>query len=258
MASFLRKLIGFTSLILLLQHSVSLAQTWTAGVPMNQIITPNFMVKDAAQLPGCFPGASVNFNFVLPSVGGVQYYLKVTSIDANSAYRMPTQDTLAVGDSIAVSSGSNTMSIYYFAASATSNFTADLYAVGTPTTAGQAYPCATVQMWISNLMICNEGLSAQVQASCTVMSGPTAVASTSLHEVHIVTPAASNHYQIELNNLTGTNSIQIVSATGQVVKQLQTREAALKLACNELADDMYVLKVSGDSGKYTTKFIVAH
>lgn len=258
MTSSLRKLITLLVLFILAQQVTTQAQAWTAGVPMNQIIMPSFMVKSAAQLPGCFPDAAVTFNFVLPTVTGIQYYLKVTSIDPNSAYKLPTLDTLAVGDSIAVNGGSNSLSLYYFAASASSAFNADLYAAGTPTTAGQAYPCATVQLWMSNLMICNEGLSAQVQGNCTIMSGPTETANLVTNELSIVSPTLLNNHQLGIRGLVGRNTIHINSITGQPIKKVNAVNSTVIIDCSMLSDGIYILMVDGVAGKQSSRFVISH
>lgn len=233
------------------------AQTWAVGVPLNQVVISNFAFKSQFQLPGCFPQASVNFNFFLPSVSGVQYYLKVTSIDANSAYMMPGNDTLAVGDSIAVNGGTNTKSIYYYAATASTDFKAALYAAGTPTTAGQPYPYNIVnQAWISNLMICNEGLSAQVSAACTVQNNPTSVASTRFDGIHYSSPTSSNNYQFEFNEITSATRVQLYTLTGSLCVSQELPIGSSRIDGSMLPSGIYLMVLSNGNETKKEKVLI--
>lgn len=224
---------------------------------MNQLVISNFAQKSQFLLPGCFPTSSVDFHFYLPTVAGVQYYFKITSIDPNSAYMMPGNDTLAIGDSIAVNAGNDTRSVFYFASAASMPFIADLYAAGTPTTAGQFYPCnITNQMWISNQMICQEGLSAQVSGGCSVQTNPTQITDQTISSIEFISPTSSNQYQLELNKVNAPSQVKLFSLTGELLLSKNIPVGSSSMDCHSLPSGMYLVVLSNKYGTRKEKLVI--
>jgi hypothetical protein len=82
---------------------------------------------------------------------------------------MPGNDTLATGDSILIPGGGNLYSLYFFLGGGLLDMS--IKAVGVPTTVGQVHPCQPNNLWMSNLMICDEGLSPVINNNCMVEAG---------------------------------------------------------------------------------------
>lgn len=259
MRSSLSKLIFIISCMIGISINTN-AQTWTVGVAMNQLVISNFAQTGSGLLTGCFPSASSTFHTYLPTVAGIQYYWKITSIDPNSAYLMPGNDTLIVGDSVAVNSGSDTRTLYYFAGTAITSFKADLYAAGTPTTSGQFYPCnISTQLWISNMMICPEGLSAQVSGSCAVQSNPTLVEQqVALSSLTIEAPNAYNHYHMQVNGITEATDIKLYSVTGEIIVSQKGIMPTAQVDCSALGAGIYFITLSNEKGIRKEKVLIAN
>lgn len=230
----------------------SSAQTWTVGTPVNTTVITDFLGYGA--LTGCFPSATATWNFTIPLVSGIQFYAKVTAVDSNSCYIMPGNDTLQVGDSIAINSSSNSISLYCYNNSATTPVKMDLRAVGTPTTAGQGYACVpTTLLWMSNLGICPDGLGAQVPSTCNVMSGPTDLHSATLADYQFISPSVLNHYMAQLRNVDMNSQVSITAITGQTVQKVQVNGPAVSLNFGNLSNGIYIITAVANGIRHSEK-----
>jgi hypothetical protein len=148
------------------------AQNWTVGVPVNMLITSYTFVG------GCTPNADATFNFPASTALGVDHVAYITAVDppGGSATIVPGIAGGAVGDSMVIdASVVRSLTV----AAGTNTVTLEFRAVGTPTQAGDVHPCGGPSTWISNLMLCPEGLIASFNLTCTVQPGTIGIAEAS-------------------------------------------------------------------------------
>jgi len=236
------QLLTFTSLVLVCINN-SIAQPWTVGYPVQVNLT-----QVGGFAGGCYPSADFTFSFPGSSVTGVSYYLVVNSTpQPNQVYLAPGNDTLAVGDSILMTTGTNSYGVYCFSGSGGS-VSFDIVAIGTPTTAGQQYPCS-VPLWISNLGLCPEGLLNGVSNNCQVQS------STGIVENNSQLPEITYPSSLNGNNLhvKGTyDRIQITDISGKILSQKSGTDITFDL--NEFSSGIYIVTITSASGTASFKF----
>lgn len=214
------------------------AQTWAVGTPVNQTILVNAFGYGA--LGGCTPSPDVTWNFIAPTVTGVQFSLIVSATDPNSAYIMPGNDTLAINDTIQLVGGNNFISLYYFASNPNPTpIQFNLYAKGTPQTSGQAYPCnLNFINLISNLLICPETLSGTIPTNCTVIGNPTYLNEDDYSQLTINYPNSGNNYKLTTN--VPINEMSIYTLNGQ---RIISNTNSNSIDCNNLSNGIYVVKM---------------
>ncbi len=227
------------------------SQTWTVGVPVSM----NLSTLGHA-VGGCFPAADFIFTIPGSKVTGVNHYAVVTAIPANSVYITPGNDTLAFGDSILLPSNTNTISVYCFGGSGFCNF--DFYAAGTPTTAGQTYPCAANMFWMSNLLLCEEGLSLNLPPNCSVLPGASSIDENNLASFNISLPSASNNYLLSIAKTVDIASASITGMKGEKIVFINVQQGGTEtLKCDELKNGFYFLNiVTKNNATYSKKFFL--
>lgn len=144
------------------------AQTWTVGTPVSMLMSA-FSVWGNG---GCYPGVQATLNLNHTPVSGMVYYYEVTNVLNGGFFTMvPGPSTgLNVGDTIHVGPGGTNQ---VFNQQATGILELRLIAAGTPTTAGQAYPCTQNDLWLTTLPICNVMMNKTLGTNCTVQAGST-------------------------------------------------------------------------------------
>ncbi len=160
--TFLKSIVLFT--IILFVPNISKSQNWTVGTPVNMVVNTNLFHSNY-----CYPTADQHFLINGSTISGVNYYLYVNSAPLDSVYLMPGNDTLTTGDSILIPGGGNLYSLYFFLGGGLLDMS--IKAVGIPTTVGQVHPCQPNNLWMSDLMICDEGLSPVINNNCMVEAG---------------------------------------------------------------------------------------
>ncbi|MBK8845736.1 MAG: T9SS type A sorting domain-containing protein [Bacteroidetes bacterium] len=229
------------------------AQQWVVGQPVNQLILPSAL--GYAALDGCYPNPSVNWTLNVPSVPGVQFSLVVKSADANSMFVLPGNDTLAIGDSVKISGSNFIFSIYYFSTAApTQPLDFDLVATGIPTQAGAAYPCnLSMLIFMSNLLLCPDGLSGTIPANCTVLLNSAIEENSSLAGV-INWPSEQNNFTLNIDNLKPGTRVSVFSIHGNLIEELTTEIAEVQLDFLDKAPGVYLLRIKHGNNVSSSKF----
>lgn len=237
--------------LVVLAMSLTNAQSWVVGQPVNMQLS-----SLGHYTGGCYPTADFNTTISGSPVSGVSYYVVINSVQPNSVYITPGNDTIATGDSIKLTPGINTISFYGFGTAGLVDLI--FVAMGTPTTAGQAHPCAANNIWLSNLLLCDEGLSLNLQNNCTVLSNAglnDLAAASPILEL----PNAANNYQLSVTNI---NNLQtcFISNTAGIRTELSnsTDNSKLVVDCNNLVSGIYFVSFLTLDNKVITKKINIH
>lgn len=240
-------------LIIVIKVSSVDAQQWVVGQPVNQLILPSAFGYSALQ--GCYPSASAGWSLNVPTVPGIQFALVVKSADPNSMYILPGNDTLNVGDTVKINSGNFMMSLYYFSPLApTQPLMFDFVATGIPTQAGASYPCnLSMLLFLSNLLICPEGISGNIPASCTVQLN------SSLEENEEIPgtinwPSELNNYMISIADLKPNTHISLYTIQGNLVQELVTSNTEAQINLADKASGIYILKMQYGDNVVSHKF----
>jgi hypothetical protein len=241
--------ISFALLFTLLMSTSLKAQNWTVGTPVDMSIS--YLTKYGF---GCAPGSpDFSMNIILNNVSGIQYIAIVDSV-VDIAVIYNTTDTLMLGDTLNLSGGNNNYSVSFV--NGNGNISFNFKAVGTPTTAGENHPCAFNDLWMSNLLLCNEGLTRNVQNTCTV-DAATSLNSITKSHIGIQFPNASNQYQLQLSGLEAQSAINLYDITGKAIKNIgQTNNASINIPCQELNAGIYFINFVQNGTSTTSKFII--
>lgn len=139
------------------------AQNWTVGVPVDLTYYSQPMYG------GCSPTPDYTFTLAPSPVSGVDYLLKVVFMnDPSGELVVEPGGILGLGDGLLIEEAvQRTFTLVGGATAATLEWRV----IGTPTTPGQAHPCAASDFWISNMMFCPEGLIPVISNDCTVQVG---------------------------------------------------------------------------------------
>lgn len=236
------------STLALCNNSKTQAQNWTVGVPVDMSIS--YLTKYAF---ACAPNqADFTMNIILNSVGGIQYMAIVDSVQ-DIAILFNTTDTLNQGDTLYLTQGNNNYSVSFV--NGTGNISFNFKAVGTPTTAGQNHPCAFNDLWMSNLMLCNEGLTRNVQNTCTV-DAATGIENL-VAENDIVFPNASNNYMLSLNSSNKFDKVGIFDISGKlVISEERHSNKNVALNCQGLNSGIYFVSITQNNQTATYKFVI--
>lgn len=237
---------------LLLAASITLlaaAQNWNVGQPLDMLLyTQTFY-------GGCNPNADYTFNFPPSTVDGVDHIIRVVSVAPTNGTLdlMPGFSGVTTGASMLVDEA---VMRYLTMSPGTTSATLEFRAVGTPTTAGQTHACAPSEFWISNLMICPDGLTPIIGSDCSVQGGATAIVDTEMPAPTIDLPSVRNGQRltISLPSFETANAI-IVDATGRtVITKYLAQGGAIGL--NTSPDGAYVLQLVRSNGDVVTKRFV--
>jgi hypothetical protein len=219
------------------------AQNWAVGVPINVQVT-----EITVNGGGCSPGPQATLFLGAPPVTGMTYYYEVVSI-TNGVYTMipGPAGILAVGDTIHLGpGGANTV----FNQQTSGSLQLRAKVQGTPTVAGQSHPCNTNSFWISNLLLCNEGLSTTLLSGCTTQDGSTIGISELTGES---TWFVSNGNALRITD-NSVRSAQVIDAQGKVVAATNTIGGSLDLGTEPTG--IYVVRAQRANGEVVTKRIV--
>ncbi|HEX5001008.1 MAG TPA: T9SS type A sorting domain-containing protein [Bacteroidia bacterium] len=231
-----------TAILSLFIHN-SFGQPWTVGYPVQVTLT-----SVGGFTGGCSPNADFTFSFPGSAVTGVSYYLIVTATpQPNQVYLTPGNDTLAVGDSIFMAPGTNSYGVYCFSGSGGS-VSFDIVAAGIPTTAGEAYPCS-VPLWLSNLLLCPEGLINGVSNNCQVQSS-TGISENNSLQPDIIYPSHLNGNQLQVKG--ACDNVQLSDITGKILVQQSGTDVSFNL--NGYCSGIYIVTVASGTGTTSIKF----
>ncbi len=199
---------AFPLIIALFGVPSAIAQNWIVGVPAA------FKWSELTLFGGCDPAPDQNITFSAPGVSGVEYVAIVDAVTPPGTNLIAPlgPGPLNVGDTVDLVVGPpNTV---YFP-SGSGSMSLSFWAIGTPTTAGQAHPCTFNALWLSNLMLCPEGLTKTVQATCVVQPGTVEVQEAQANDV-LLLPSAANGWTLSAPG-SHSGSALLLDATGQVI-----------------------------------------
>lgn len=224
----------------------SFSQSWTVGQPVNMLLTS--LTHSGG---GCYPTDDFVFHIQGSQVTGVDYYAYVMSVPPNTVYVMPGNDTLAVGDSLLISPGPNSVMVYFYGGSGSVTF--DFRAIGIPTTAGQPHPCSTSSLWLSNLLICHEGLTASINNNCTVLP-MTVMIENGFSGAEIIFPNERNNYLLKAER---SHPVQRISIYGISGNEILRSNSLPEINCASLSNGIYFVTVlTADNKLLTRKFVM--
>lgn len=238
-----------TTLLLLASTTLAThAQNWTVGLPVDMLLyTQPFF-------GGCTPGTDYTFNFPPSVVSGVDHVIRVVSVE-------PPGGTL---DLVPGLTGATAGAIMVVDAAVMRNLTMapgtvsallEFRAVGIPSTEGQSHPCNASPFWISNLMICPEGLIPNVNDGCTVQAGITGLTEP-LAEPVLQWPSPANGQLLRVRN--GLQA-EVVDLHGRVVAAHTGGAGTTSLALDHLAPGVHVLRSHAANGTTTAqRFLLSH
>ena len=242
------KILAIVFTVLLGNSFSGISQTWTTGIPV-----PNTRILEleynGAALPGCYPNSTVTWNFSMPAVTGVNYYGIVDSVDSNSTYLLPFFDTLNVGDTINIFTGSNFIEVYYYGASLNpGNLVLSIQAKGTPTVAGEVYPCNLPDpyFWMCTFSLCPSNCTTTLPTSCTVQLN-TGINSISGKNMQVIYPSVENNFTLRFKDANQKKSVFIYDISG---KEVYSGSGITEgnIDCSKFQSGMYFLNVTTDEG----------
>jgi hypothetical protein len=198
---------------------------------------------------GCSPGPQASLFIPLLPVTGVTYYYRVINTNGG-VYTMDPgpANVLAVGDTVHVPA---TQITEVFNQANMGGLELEIRATGTPTVAGETHPCAPNNLWISNLLLCNEGLSCLIQLACQ-----TTAISTGIGEASLGSPwYGVTDGQVRLLD-TGIRAAQVLDAQGRVVASTHIGGGTLELGL--MPTGLYVVRgLRADGSVVTDRFVLA-
>lgn len=222
------------------------AQNWQVGVPVSQQIGEVGVFGG-----GCYPGVQANLNLSHTRVTGVTYYYLVNNI-TNGVYTMVPgpANILAIGDTIHIPASGQT-EVYNQQTSG--GLELRLIAEGTPTVAGEVHPCTPSNFWMSNLLLCNEGISTGLNSGCTVQPG----SSVGIGEINGSATwyvANGNAVRILDNSI---RTAQVIDAQGKVVASTNTVGGVMDLSSQPTG--IYVVRAERSNGEVVSqRMVVSH
>lgn len=237
-----------TLLLLTTTALATRAQNWTVGLPVDMLLyTQPFF-------GGCTPGTDYTFNFPPSAVSGVDHIIRVVNVEPPGATLdlLPGLSGATAGANMVVDAAvmrNLTM------APGTVSALLEFRAVGIPSTEGQSHPCNASPFWISNLMICPEGLIPNVNDGCTVQAGITSIPELMADPV-LQWPSPANGQLLRLQN--GLQA-EVVDLHGRVVAAQARSTGASSLGLGHLAPGVHVLRlISADGTATAQRFLINH
>jgi hypothetical protein len=236
-----RTLPFFTAALL---TSTICAQNWTVGVPA--------AFKFSAVMTwggGCYPGSDQNIVLGGPDVFGMQYYAIVDSVTpAGTNTISPGGLTpLNAGDTVQLSNGGMNSCLF---PTGSGTMYLSLWMIGTPTTAGQVHPCVYNDLWMSNLMICPEGLSTSISGTCTVQPGTVGLTDNPDIAQQLQFPSPANGNTLRILD-PAVRSVEVFNACGSRMASITSGS----LVC-DWSEGVYFVRVSSSEGVRSERMVV--
>ena len=214
------------------------AQGWGVNQPVDQQLSAITVYGG-----GCFPAIQAQLNFGQPPVDGVTYYYKVVGITTDGEYTMvpgPGQ-ALAVNDLVPVQQFEHQV----YNSGTFGGLELEVWAMGTPTTPGQSHPCSSSDLWMSNLLLCNEGLTCLIGSNCTTQLS-TGVPGSARNNA-LVLPNAFNGYTLQWNG-TPLVSGSVIDPSGRTIQVLSAATPTAQLG--HLPSGVYILHLITTDGNW--------
>ncbi len=223
------------------------AQNWEVGVPVDVLIS-NITVYGG----GCAPGVQATLFMPLLPVDGVNYYYRVINTNGGTYTMVPgPANVLNVGDTVHFPTTQIT-EVYNTANQG--GLEMEVRAEGTPTTPGQTHPCASNDLWLSNLLLCNEGLTSVISLSCETQPSTVGIDEETT-TLSFIAPLAANGFQLQVLDAQ-VHVVRVLDAQGRVVCTSTGSTSRMDLSTQP--DGVYVLQAERVSGQVLTqRFVMA-
>lgn len=222
------------------------AQNWTMGAPAAfKWSEMTVYGSDCGQTP------DENLTFLAPSVNGVGYFAIVDALTAAGEVLITPHGTgpLHVGDTVQLETGSPN-AVHF--TQGTGNMTLSFWAIGTPTTVGQSYPCVFSDFWMSNMMFCPEGLTMNVAGGCTVQAGTAGIGALLPTTDPVELPSAGNGWLLRVKDSAGMQ-VELFNACGSRVAGLVRGT----IGTASLPNGLYLARISGPGGQSVKRVVIA-
>jgi hypothetical protein len=237
------------------------AQNWTVSIPVNRTIVDypdNIFTTyfcDSMNYPN---GQEAEFRLSLPTVSGINYYVLI-DYAINSAYTFKLRhgsnvQIMSLGDSMLLSPTGFLDTIHLSYAGYESYVSVKFKAVGTPTTAGQFYPCGSTNngwfyqgigcyypitvdngTYLTNCTVQDQSEIDEIDHSADVVLFPNPVKKTL--NIHITKGnSLKNAYLILINSL------------GQKIKQISIRDETTAVSLDGIGSGICFYRVQTDNG----------
>ncbi len=227
------------------------AQNWIVGDPVDMLLYSH------TSYGGCTPVPDQTFTLEPSPVTGVGYKAIITAIDppTGSVSILPGLSNGVVGSGLAIDTAVERSILL---APGTTSAVIEFRAMGTPTTAGEAHPCTASPFWLSNLMLCPEGLIPVINNACTVQLGTGVDAGSGL-DPRIQWPTVTNGQELVMHLPSmAPGTVRVFDVNGRVVARRDiTGQGTISLVGER--DGIYVLSVSGPDGQTSVqRFALVH
>lgn len=237
----------YTLAVLLLCQSGSNAQNWIVGQAVDANLSSLIVYGG-----GCYPGIQALLNYSGPSVDGVALYYKVVSIETDGEYTMNpgTGSALIIGDLVPLTAVGHQV----YNTGTYGGLGLEVHAIGTPTTPGQTHPCAPNDLWMSNLLLCQEGLSNSASGGC-VTEQSTGIAIAEEDRFAFMLPSVANGFRLQLAD-PALLAATVSDMHGRAVATIAGGQRSAEL--NSLAPGAYVVDAIRTNGhRVQRRFVLA-
>jgi hypothetical protein len=232
-----------------LANNTGKAQNWTVGTPVD--LQLSYLTKYSGF---CTPQPDFRINVVCNQVDGIQYMVIVDSL-VDIAVIPFVNDTIELGDTLLLSAGNNNYTFSFV--NGPGNISLKVKAVGTPTTAGQNHPCSFSDNWMSNLLLCDEQLTLNLQNTCSV-DNATAISNLNSNKLSFQAPNNSNQFQLLLHGLNSSATVNLFDITGKsILIKGNSYQSALAIPCQDLNNGFYFINITQQNKTYTYKFVLS-
>ena len=226
------------------------AQDWTVGEPVDLLLYSQTFYGN------CNPSPDYTFTFPVSTVTGVDYKVLIVAMDPPDgvASISPGLENGGLDDGLVLDAAVQRTVTF---GTGTSSAVFEFRAQGTPLVAGESHPCSASPFWISNLMLCPEGLIPNVNAGCTVQAGATAVNEVPAQPL-FQWPSPMNGQQLSVAlSDAGTVRLTVLDATGRSVMSQSTGSTG-SMDLSILPEGVYVLDAVRSNGRVMTRrFLIA-
>jgi len=223
------------------------AQNWEVGMPVDIQISTITVYGG-----GCAPGVQATLFMPLLPVDGITYYYRVINTNGGTYTMVPgPANVLNAGDTVHFPT--TQISEVYNAANQ-GGLEMEVRAEGTPTTAGQTHPCTSNDLWMSNLLLCNEGLTSLISLGCETQPSTVGIDEAN-NTLAFIAPLAANGFQLQILDAQ-VRSVRVLDAHGRVVSTSTVATPRMDLSVQP--DGVYLLQAERNNGQVLTqRFVLA-
>lgn len=220
------------------------AQDWTVGWPVDFQLTQ--MTVNGG---GCYPNADATLNFPTSTVSGIVHVAIVTAVQPAGVNTIApgSSGPLNVGDTVYFDTP-GVRSCHFPQGNGTVSL--DFRAIGIPTQEGQPHPCAFNQIWLSNLMLCPEGLSKGLSSGCTVQPSSLGLSGVVAGSNSVDLPNATNGWVLNVSG--AAYGAEVFDAVGNRMAAMGSGSLAFTWP-----DGLYFVRIRSAAGVRTERVLVS-